>query len=129
MLRVLVLIGALLFFRAVLPNKARRSTTSVTPYINGLDGTMSVQQVSSVLDETITYESWLASHRAKQAEKHRPTTPCRTVRTTQNTRSAGPKATHGASSAGSRALSLAWYPSSETPAGGPDEQHLRGSEA
>ena len=69
MLRVLVLIGAFLFFCTVLPNKARRSTTSVTPYMNGLDGTLSPQQVSSVLDETITYESRLARHRARASSE------------------------------------------------------------
>lgn len=65
MSRVLVLIGAFLFFRAVLPRAARRSPTAITPYMNALDGMMSAQQVSSVLDEVTPYESWLTGHRAK----------------------------------------------------------------
>ena len=65
MFRVLVLIGAFLFFRAGMPRKAKWSTTAITPYMNALDGTLSAQQVSSVLNETVPYESWLASHRAK----------------------------------------------------------------
>ena len=69
MSRVLVLIGALLFFRAVLPRAARRSPTAITPYMNALDGMMSAQQVSSVLDEVTPYESWLVGHRAKIQSK------------------------------------------------------------
>ena len=65
MLRVLVLVGAFLFFRAVLPRAARSSPTAITPYMNGLDGLMSAQQVSSALDEITPYESWLAGRRAK----------------------------------------------------------------
>ena len=65
MSRVLVLIGAFLFFRSVLPRTSRRSPTAITPYMNALDGVMSAQQASSVLDEFTPYESWLASHRAK----------------------------------------------------------------
>lgn len=69
MLRVLVLIGAFLFFRAVLPEKPRRATTAITPYMNGPDGALSAQQVSSVLDQSVSYESWLASHRARASSE------------------------------------------------------------
>jgi hypothetical protein len=65
MLRVVVLIGAFLFFRAVLPRSSRWSSTAVTPYMSALDGMMSAEQVSSVLDEVTPYESWLAAQRAK----------------------------------------------------------------
>lgn len=65
MSRVLILIAAFLFFRAVLPRTPRSSPTTITPYMNALDGMMTAQQVSSVLDEVMPYESWLASHRAK----------------------------------------------------------------
>src|SRR5450755_2050056 len=65
MFRVLALIGAFLFFRAVLPRTPRWSPTAITPYMNALDGMMSPEHVSSVLDEVTPYESWLASHRAK----------------------------------------------------------------
>ena len=63
MFRVLVLIGAILFFRAVLPRTSQRSPTAITPYMNALDGTMSPEQVSSILHEVTPYESWLASRR------------------------------------------------------------------
>jgi len=63
MFRVLLLIGAILFFRAVLPRSTRWSPTAISPYRNGLDGMISVQQVSSMLDEVMPYEAWLASRR------------------------------------------------------------------
>lgn len=65
MSRVLVLIVAFLFFRAVLPRASRWSPTAITPYGNGLDGMMTVQQMSSILDESAPYESWHARHGAK----------------------------------------------------------------
>lgn len=65
MSRALILIAAFLFFRAVLPRTPRSSPTTITPYMNALDGIMTAQQVSSVLDEVMPYELWLASHRAK----------------------------------------------------------------
>jgi len=64
MFRVLVLIGAILFFRAALPRTTRWSPTATSPYRNGLDGMISAQQVSSMLDEVMPYEAWLASRRA-----------------------------------------------------------------
>jgi hypothetical protein len=63
MSRVLVLIGAFVFFRAVLPRPARCSPAAITPYMNALDGMMSAERESSVLDEVMPYESWLASRR------------------------------------------------------------------
>ena len=77
MFRVLVLIGAILFFRVVLPRTSPRSPTAITPYMNALDGMMSAEQVSSVLDEVTPYESWLASRRTKanrdvQHDQHSP---------------------------------------------------------
>src|SRR5450631_952805 len=65
MFRALALIGAFLFFRAVLPRTPRWSSTTITPYMNALDGMMSAQQVSSVLDEVTPYELWRASRRTK----------------------------------------------------------------
>ena len=65
MFRVLVLIGAFLFFRAVLPRTPRWSSTAITPYMSALDGMMSAEQVSSGLDEVTPYESWVAARRAK----------------------------------------------------------------
>jgi hypothetical protein len=46
MLRVLVLIAAVLFFRAFLPRKSKRSPTEVSPYMNSLDGLLSEEQLS-----------------------------------------------------------------------------------
>ena len=63
-MRVLVLIGGLLIFRALLPQKTKRSATTITPYMNGLDRMLSARQVSAVLDETAPYESRLAGDRA-----------------------------------------------------------------
>jgi len=60
MFRVLVLIGAILFFRAALPRTSRWSPTAISPYRNGLDGMVGAQQVSSMLDEVMPYEAWLA---------------------------------------------------------------------
>ncbi len=75
LLRVLVLIGGLLIFRALLPQKTKRSTTTITPYMNGLDRMLSASQVSAVLDETGPYESWLASHRANVSTEARADDP------------------------------------------------------
>jgi hypothetical protein len=69
MLRVLVLIGAFLFFRSVLTRKPKWSSTTITPYMNALDGALSAQQVSSVLDETIDYQSWRASCRVEASNE------------------------------------------------------------
>jgi len=72
MFRVLVLIGAVLFFRAVLPRTQRWSSTTITPYMSALDGMMSAKEVSSVLDEVTPYESWLIARRAntQRAAQH-----------------------------------------------------------
>ncbi len=78
MLRVLVLVGAFFFFRSVLPRNSRNSPTAISPYMNSLDGAMSAQEVSSVLDEVMPYESWLASRLVKGDERgslDRPLTP------------------------------------------------------
>jgi hypothetical protein len=63
MLRLLVLIGAFFLLRAMLPRKSRCSPTATSPYINGLDGVVPTQQLSSMLDEVTPYESWVASRR------------------------------------------------------------------
>src|ERR1035441_2268717 len=77
MLRVLVLIGAFLFFRAVLPRTPRWSSTRITPYISALDGLMSAQQVSSVLDEVSPYDSWVEDWRKRiqRDSQHEPISP------------------------------------------------------
>ena len=51
MLRVLVLIGAIMFFRSLLVRKRRRSLSTTSPYMNSLDGLMSAGELSSVMDE------------------------------------------------------------------------------
>ena len=81
MLRVLVLIGAFLFFRAVLPRTPRWSSTRITPYISALDGLMSAQQVSSVLDEVSPYDSWVEDWRKRiqRDSQHEPISPDSTV--------------------------------------------------
>ena len=75
MSRVLVLIGAFLFFRMVLRRTPRRSPTAITPYMNALDGLVPAHEVSSMLDEFTPYESWLACHRepdSRKANKNKP---------------------------------------------------------
>lgn len=64
MSRVLVLIAAFLFFRAVLPRSSRQSPTAITPYRNNLDRMMSAQEMSSILDDFAPEESRIASHGA-----------------------------------------------------------------
>jgi hypothetical protein len=51
MSRALVLIAAVLFFREFLPRRPRQSPTAISPYMNSLDGLLSPQQISSVMDE------------------------------------------------------------------------------
>lgn len=75
MLRVLVLIGAFLFLRSALPQKSRWPSNANTPYRNALDGMLSPNQVSSVLDESMPYESWVASHRADSRQQVRGNDP------------------------------------------------------
>jgi hypothetical protein len=81
MLRVLVLIGAFLFFRAVLPRTPRWSSTRITPYMSALDGMMSARQVSALLDEVSPYDSWLNDWRRKiqRDALHEPISPDSTV--------------------------------------------------
>lgn len=75
MLRALVLIGTLLFLRAVLPHKPRWSATATSPYMNALDGMLSAQQVSSVLDEITPYDGWLQAHRGSDPDQVRNSLP------------------------------------------------------
>src|ERR1039458_3227642 len=77
MLRVLVLIGAFLFFRAVLPRTPRRSPTTITPYMSALDGLMSARQVSALLDEVSPYDSWVEDWRKRiqRDALHEPISP------------------------------------------------------
>jgi hypothetical protein len=69
MFRVLVLIGAFLSFRVMLPSNPKRSPTAITPYMNALDAMLSSQQVSFVIDEAMPYDSWLASRRTDTRNK------------------------------------------------------------
>src|SRR5664279_3937731 len=77
MSRAFVLIGAFLFFRAVLPPTPRWSSTRITPYMSALDGLMSAQQISSVLDEVSPYDSWLEDwrERIQRDAQHEPISP------------------------------------------------------
>lgn len=78
MTRALILIGAIVFFRELLPRASRVSSTSVSPYMSALDGIMSSQQARSVSDEVAAYEAWLASYRAggERAHRHELTSGC-----------------------------------------------------
>jgi len=51
MLRILVLIGAIMFFRSLLVRKRSRSLTSTSPYMNSLDGMLSAAQLSAAMDD------------------------------------------------------------------------------
>jgi hypothetical protein len=51
MLRALILIAAFLLFREFLPRRRRHSSTATSPYMNSLDGMLSAEQVSLVMDE------------------------------------------------------------------------------
>ena len=79
MFRVLVLIGGFVLLRAMLPRTSRWSSTAITPYMSALDGIMSAERVSSVLDEVTPYESWRAAQRANVQSNARneqlPTSP------------------------------------------------------
>jgi hypothetical protein len=68
MLRALILVSAILLFRAFLPNKPRRSPTAASPYMNSLDGLMSASQLSSVLEEI---ESHAGKLEVQQVESRR----------------------------------------------------------
>jgi hypothetical protein len=51
MLRILVLIGAIMFFRSLLVRKRNRSLTTTSPYMNSLDGMLSAAQLSATMEE------------------------------------------------------------------------------
>jgi hypothetical protein len=68
-MRPLVLLGAFFLLRAMLPRGSRRSPTATSPYINGLDGAIPTQQLSSMLDEVTPYQSW--GGQANGAFEHR----------------------------------------------------------
>jgi hypothetical protein len=51
MLRALMLISAIVFFREFLLRPARRSPTAISPYMNSLDGLLSAEQVSRAVEE------------------------------------------------------------------------------
>ena len=55
MTRALFLLAAILFFRMLLSCKQRHSPT-VSPYMNSLDGLLSPEQLSSVVDEISRFE-------------------------------------------------------------------------
>jgi len=57
MLRVLVFIAALVFFREVLPRRSRSSAGSIRPYRSALDGIISPEQLGLELNELFPYES------------------------------------------------------------------------
>ena len=59
MTRALVLIAAALIFRELLPRKPKRSPTAISPYMNSLDGLVSAEQISLVMDEVRLHESGL----------------------------------------------------------------------
>src|SRR5215472_11707883 len=64
MSRALVLMAAVLLFREFLPRRARKSPTAISPYMNSLDGAMSAQQISFVMDELRRQESSVAGVRS-----------------------------------------------------------------
>lgn len=51
MSRVVVLIAAIIFFRTFLVRPRRRSLTGTSPYMNSLDGLVSADELSSLMDE------------------------------------------------------------------------------
>ena len=51
MFRALVLISAIVFFREFVLRPARRSPTAISPYMNSLDGLLSAEEVSRIVDE------------------------------------------------------------------------------
>ena len=57
MSRVVVLIAAIIFFRTFLVRQRRRSLTGTSPYMNSLDGLVSSQQLSAVMDELNNYKA------------------------------------------------------------------------
>jgi hypothetical protein len=51
MLRALVLVVAFFLFRSMFANKRQRSAMAMSPYMNSLDGAMTAEQISRVLDD------------------------------------------------------------------------------
>ena len=51
MFRALVLISAIVFFREFVLRPARRSPSAISPYMNSLDGLLSAEEVSRIVDE------------------------------------------------------------------------------
>jgi hypothetical protein len=64
MMRPRVLLGAFFLLRAMLRRGSRCSPTAISPYVNGLDGIIPAQQLSSVLDEVQSYQSWAINQRS-----------------------------------------------------------------
>jgi hypothetical protein len=71
MSRALVLIAAVLFLREFLPRRPRQSPTAISPYMNSLDGLLSPQQISLVMDELRPHEPTVAT---AASSKHPPAT-------------------------------------------------------
>ena len=69
MSRVLVLIAAILLFRAFLPRKSGRSPTAISPYMNSLDDLMSAEQVSLATDEIRPHQSPMADRLPPPAKR------------------------------------------------------------
>jgi hypothetical protein len=61
MSRALILIAGFLLFREFLPRHPRKSPTAISPYMNSLDGAMSAQQISLVIDELQFQETPVAA--------------------------------------------------------------------
>ena len=57
MSRVLVLVAAIIFFRTFLIRPRPRSLTQTSPYMNSLDGLVSPQQLSSLMEELDRYNT------------------------------------------------------------------------
>ena len=51
MARALILVAGVLLLREFLPRRRRGSPTAISPYMNSLDGMVSAEQVSLVMDE------------------------------------------------------------------------------
>jgi hypothetical protein len=69
MSRALVLIAAVLLFREFLPRRPRQSPTAISPYMNSLDGLLSPQEISLVMDDLRSHESPAAT---AASSKHPP---------------------------------------------------------
>jgi hypothetical protein len=60
MSRALILIAAVVLLREFLAPRRRKSPKEITPYMNRLDGTVSAQQISPVMDELRLHEAPVA---------------------------------------------------------------------